>query len=233
LFFSALMTLTEAIEHHRQALAGIVAMLCAWAGLDDGDEVGRLSGPLCRAIFRVLRPAESAVRRLIVVAAHGLVMEPRAVRPAPAGLVIPRSAKGRLSFRLFDPPHRPGRTQVRHRGGPVPRIRLIDTTFDPRVPLFRQFPSAEAAPQPDGTVNAAPLNRRLLAIRRALDDLPREARRYARWLARPLEARRPRLVSPLRFGTPPGHRKESREEVHAILAACDQLARQATAPDSS
>lgn len=227
------MDLAETIEHHRQALAGIVAMLWTWAGLDDGDEAEPLSKGLCRAILRVLRPAESAVRRLIVVAARGLVVKPYATRPAPAGLAVSGHLKGRLSFRLFDPPAREGGSHVRHRGDPVPRIRVIDVSVDPRVPLFRQVPAAAPTPAPDDGVNAALLCRRLLAIKSALDNLSREARRYARWLARPLEERRPRLASTLRAGTPPGHRKGSVEDVQAILAACDVLARQATAPDSS
>ena len=48
---------------------------------------GRREGPtlprrLHRAILRLLRPAESAVRRLIVIAARGLVVPPSPQRPA-------------------------------------------------------------------------------------------------------------------------------------------------------
>jgi hypothetical protein len=65
-----------AIERHRQPLLGIVATLYAMIGLTDDGRIERLSWPLYRAVLAVLRPAEAAVRRLIVVAARGLVVKP-------------------------------------------------------------------------------------------------------------------------------------------------------------
>ena len=41
---------------------------------------------LYAAILLILRPCESAIRRLIIIAARGLVLKPRATRPIPAGL---------------------------------------------------------------------------------------------------------------------------------------------------
>jgi hypothetical protein len=117
--------------------------------------------------------------------------------------------------------------------------------FDARIPLFHQpqlVPAAQApaaqAPKKDdtvadGTVNAKPLCRRLAAIKLALDDLPRQAKRYARWRARPIEARRPRFASPLRPGRPPGHRKRQTHEVDEILKECHWLARTVPAPNTS
>jgi hypothetical protein len=107
--------------------------------------------------------------------------------------------------------------------------------FDPRIPLFRQpdpAPAAQAAKKND-TINAKPLCRRLAAIKGALDDLPRQARRLARWQARPIEARRPRLASPLRLGPPPGRRKRPTHEVHEILKECHWLARNVPVPNTS
>ncbi|MGE3832642.1 MAG: hypothetical protein AB7F76_16750, partial [Parvibaculaceae bacterium] len=98
---------------------------------------------------------------------------------------------------------------------------------------------AAAAPAPDeedpvadDTVNAVPLCRRLAAIRGALEDLRRQARRYARWRARPLGARRPQRTTSLRPGLPPGRRKPT-HEVDGILARCHWLARIAPEPDTS
>jgi hypothetical protein len=107
--------------------------------------------------------------------------------------------------------------------------------FDPRIPLFRQpqpAPAAQAA-EKDDTVNAEPLSRRLSAIKGALDDLPRQARRLARWRARPIEARRPRLTAPLRLGSPPGRRLRPTHEVHEILNECHWLARNVPVPNTS
>jgi hypothetical protein len=111
----------------------------------------------------------------------------------------------------------------------------MDVAFDPRIPLFRPpqpAPAAQASDEND-TVNAKPLCRRLAAIRSALDDLPRQARRLARWRARPIGARRPRLAFPLRLGSPPGRRRRPTHEVHEILNECHWLARNAPVPNSS
>ena len=43
------------------------------------------SAPCHRAVLRVLRPAESAMRRLIVIAARGLVVKVVPSRPMPKG----------------------------------------------------------------------------------------------------------------------------------------------------
>jgi hypothetical protein len=190
-------------------------------------------------VLRVLRPAESAVRRLIVVAAQGLVVKPAKLRPAPQCLKIAGRTGSRISFRLFDPRKRfdwlSGRKPLkRPRLGP--RIRFIDVRFDPRVPLFRQASAAvpvPPVPEPDDTVSARALCRRLMAIKQALDDLPRQARRYARWRAKPFEIRRPRLVSPLRPGKPPGYRKVPAHEVEEILSECRGLANIVPPPNSS
>jgi hypothetical protein len=127
----------------------------------------------------------------------------------------------------------------RRRSGPhpAPRLRILDVAFDPRVPLFRRpaavMPVPEPQPQRDDTVSATSLCRRLAAIRRALSDLPREARRYARWRAKPVAARHPKLGSMLRPGPPPCLRRTSNHQVHAILSECHWLARTVLAGDTS
>jgi hypothetical protein len=185
----------------------------------------------------VLRPAEAAVRRLIIVAARGMVVKPSPMRSAPAGLTISGTGQGRVSFQLFDPRQRFDRAHgpSTRNPRPQPRIRFIDVAFDPRIPLFRQpqpAPAAQASAE-DDTVNAKPLGRRLAAIKRALEDLPRQARRLARWRARPIEARRPRLATPLRLGSPPGRRSRPTHEVHEILNECHWLARTVPVPETS
>jgi hypothetical protein len=230
-----------AIERNREPLLRIVATLFAMIGFTETGAVERLSRPVYRAVLGVLRPAEAAVRRLIIVAARGMVVKPRQRRPAPAGLKISGKVQGRVSFQLFDPRRsdwtygRPARSS-----GPLPRIRFIDIAFDPRISLYRRQQPERAAFVPekddtveDDTVNAIPLCRRLAAIKRALEDLPRQARRFARWRARPIEARRPRLATALRRGPPPGHRKRQTHEVEEILARCHWLARTVPEPNTS
>ena len=79
----------------------------------------------------------------------------------------------------------------------------------------------------DGTVDPGPLIRRLLAITDALQDIPRQARRYARWRDEPIEERHPQRESAMRVGRPPGYRQRTKHEVDEILKECHWLARNA------
>jgi hypothetical protein len=235
MFYGAGMDWTLAIERNRESLLRIVLALFAMIGLREGGTVERLSWPVYRAVLRGLRPAEAAVRRLIIVAARDVVVKPSPVRPAAKGLSR-KGRRGRGSFQLFDPRQRfDGNNGRRYTGvqRAEPRIHFIE--FDPRSPLFRQPPPGAAAPvrAPQDTVNAASLCRRLAAIKHALEDLAAQARRYARWRARPLEKRRPKLASALRPGPPPGHRKRPSHAVDAILSECHWLARSVPQPDTS
>jgi hypothetical protein len=197
-----------AIERNRVPLLRIVATLFAAIGLGQGGHVERLPRMLYRAVLSILGPAEAAVRRLIIVAARDLVAKSRPTRPAPKGLKINRKSQGRVSFRLFD-------TRKR-----------FEWVHDP-------CRTTGERPEPHDTVNAASLCRRLAAIKHALEDLATQARRYARWRARPFERRKPKLTSPLRPGPPPGHRKKPTHEVDHILSECHWLAWSVPAPDTS
>jgi hypothetical protein len=97
----------------------------------------------------------------------------------------------------------------------------------------RPRPAVVPAPPPDGLVNAARLSRRLQALKLALEDLPRQARRMARWRVR--RAAMPGHVfrSPLRPGQPPGRRKRHIHPIDEILADCHALAWEAMKPDTS
>ena len=100
-------------------------------------------------------------------------------------------------------------------------------------PLLRRPLRSRMKPSTDGTVNAGPLCRRLFAIMRALEDLPRQAKRLARWRAQPIEERRPQLWTPLRIGRPPGFRQRQTHEVDEILRECHWLARNVQPLDTS
>jgi hypothetical protein len=221
----------RAIEINQTALARIVAALIAMVGLQAEGALPKLPRPLYRAALSVLRPAESAVRRLIVIAARGVVVKPQAIHPMPAGLALGRRG-GAMSFQLFDARKRFG---VRRRdriatGGP----RVLTFGAGPLVPLFQRRPAVLAEPKrDDGEVSAARLSRRLQAIKLALENLPRQAHRLARWQARRDRMTHPKFKSPLRQGLPPGHRKEPKGEVDFVLRECHALARDALREDSS
>ncbi|MDO8353233.1 MAG: hypothetical protein Q7T14_07195, partial [Aestuariivirga sp.] len=114
-----------------------------------------------------------------------------------------------------------------------PRIHFFGP--DPRVAAL--WPSPQPvdipAPPPDGLVNAERLTRRLQALKLALDDLPRQARRLARWRVRRETAKAPKFRSPLRPGHPPGYRRKQIHEVDEVLAECHWLAWDAMRPDTS
>jgi hypothetical protein len=232
-----------AIERRRVPLIGHVARLFAKIGLAEGVTVGRVSKPVYREVLGILRKAEAAVRRLIVVAARNIVLEPPPERPPRANpentskdkaeAEARPKRKRRPSFNLFDPVKRLAgfvRRKPRRRP-PGPRITIIDLGYDRNGPTIRLFaPPPAVAPvveekEDDGMVDVTRLVRRLLALADALQDIPRQALRLARWQARPKEERRPERWSPLRTGAPPGYRQRAKHEVDEILKECHWLAR--------
>ena len=228
----------KAIERNREALAVVVAGLFAMLGFD-GAAAGRVPQGLRSAVLRVLRPAESAMRRLIVVAARGLVavLGPARAMPAgamPAGAIIGTGGARAPAFQLVDPRRHfalPGKvTFTRH----PPRVFFFGG--DPRVAALPMWsapapaPVAKPAPPPD---DGQRLWRRLQALKLALNDLPRQARRLARWRARRQKLPGATFTSPLRPGTAPGHRRTAVHDVDTILHDCQWLAFDALRPDTS
>ena len=245
----------SAIERNRVPLLGHVAGLFAKIGLAEGVTIERVSKPLYREVLGILRTAESAVRRLIVAAARNIVVEPK---PGLAAQARPKTSskdkdegkrdgkakrKRRPLFNLFDPALNPDLAFLRKfkkMRRPEPKLTIVELGYDrgrPTVRLHGELRSAAPAPAPevekpvdDGTVNAGPLIRRLIAIVDALQDIPRQALRLARWQARPIEERRPERWSPLRPGRPPGYRQRPIHEVDEILKECHWLARNVMPP---
>jgi hypothetical protein len=231
-----------AIKRNSEALKGIIASLFAMLELAGGITVSRIPQSLHSAVRRVLWPAESAVRRLIVIAARGLVVKlppsPPGLRPKPVGKIGKGGGSRLPSFKLFDArknfaPHR--RKFMRN----PPRIAFLSLP-DPTVAAIfaaraARAPAPAAAPVPpsDGLVNAVPLTRRLAALKLALEDLPRQARRMARWRARREAMPSPKFRSPLRPGPPPGRRRKPTHLVDEVLIECHGLAWDALKPDTS
>ncbi len=114
------------------------------------------------------------------------------------------------------------------------------TRLVPRIHVFpydslRPAASPATAPElpPDGRVGAQRLHRRLLALKSALDDLPCQAKRLARWQQRRTASPDHKFLSPLRPGHPPGHRRKPIHEVDEVLIECHGLACDAMRPDTS
>jgi hypothetical protein len=219
----------RAIAVNQEALSRIVAGFVALLAAFEGEL--RLPLGVYRAVALGLFKSETALRRLIVIAARGLTVTLKPQRPMPAGLVIqPKGETSRpMAFQLFDarvsynwveePSHITG-----------PRIRMVDMP-DPRSQFLALFKrpvgglSSEAA-----TLH---LRRRLDATLRALGNIPKEAQRMARWKARRLAMDNAKFVSPMRPGPPPGRDKHSKAEIDLILRECHALAFQAQQVDTS
>jgi hypothetical protein len=159
----------------RHELLGILVALWKMAGLGGGLTIPR---SLHRAVARLLRPAEAATRRLILVLAHKLEVTLAPPRAARLQQRVARPAAWR-NFELADPaPEWPGRSRRAFKGIGVAK---------------------------GGEIFAGRLADRLDALCHALDDLKVQARRMARWQALRRRARaRGAFVSlrPLRPGLP-------------------------------
>ncbi|WP_442580401.1 hypothetical protein ACSBOB_34040 [Mesorhizobium sp. ASY16-5R] len=273
---------TAAIDKNREALKRVLAMLVAMAGLGAGGQFPffrqkgtavqneaqaeksklppalTLPRNLHRAIAKLLRPAEAAVRRLIIVAARGLVitlppLRPRKPKPKPIepllrgfGIAVTVSREDRR------------RAATARRAAELraarPKKRSLPL-FDPLRPWsVRRWPvAADGAPSGmpfrrlpgDDPVDATRISLRLQALAAALDDLPGQANRFARWRARneaaiakeklrqeagiapfrragkPVRFHR---IWPLKPGRPPGWRPKSTHEVQDVLEVVHGLA---------
>ena len=222
-----------AIKRNSEALKGIIEALFAMLGLVGEATVSRIPQTLHSAVLRLLHPAESAMRRLIVIAARGLVVKLAPSRPMPKGPIGKGGGSGRPSFLLFDPRKNFESLRRRTFTRNPPRIHIFGN--DPRVAALWTAPQplADPAAPPDGLVNAARLSRRLHALKLALDDLPRQARRLARWRVRREKVQSLKFRSPLRPGHPPGYRRKAIHEVDEVLIECHGLACDAMKPDTS
>lgn len=214
-----------AVTRNSAALKAIVAPLLALLARHGGKDTHMLPRAIHSAILRVLRPAESALRRLIVIVALDVTLVASPPRPAPA----PRERKERarpapasIAFQLFDPRKRFGQWRVAY-AKQAPRVYMI-APDPPLIPIFQRPLSALPPREPERQVTARHLRLRLGAFTAALDDLPRQAKRLLRWQARRKQKKPPTFIAPLRPGAPPGYRKKPQADVDFILAECHSFA---------
>lgn len=214
--------LAGAIELNCEALLRIAMRLVVMLRPPAGCMTDSIPASLYYRVLRLLRPAESAVRRLIVLEAIGLEPEPERPRkdvPSETSRGGPKAGRDRKpaaqpAFQLFEPfkplPHNPWMTD-----GDMEREQSF--TF-PDLQDFR----------PDEPRDATSLRRRARALLDALIDLPAQARRLARWRLKRL---RPRRLTSLRPGFPPGYRRgRPVDEVDEILRECMSLLAWAETP---
>jgi hypothetical protein len=212
----------KAVERNRLALQGVVAQILGVLAAFGGADVARLPRGVHATILRVLRPAESALRRLIVIAARNVSVKPGPVPDAvtKATKRSPRKQASQMMFPLIDP-RKKFRQQRASRKANVPRIYFIapDAPFVPFAPQPSNPFERLADVAKDRTIGARRICLRIRAFAAALDDIPRQAMRLAR-----LRMRKPNGLRPLRPGKPPGHRKILHYEIDRILSECHNYA---------
>ena len=221
------------IERNCERLVAVLTELFAMAGFGRGG-TALLPRSVCRAVLILLRPAESAARRLIVMAARGLAVTLRPSRVFPAGSGLNRDAGRVAAFCLIDPLKRfapewfEPEVTVPQTGTRISVPGFIDPVFPPQKPVsaFRPIPES------DDLISPNALRRRLIALRHALDNLPRQALRLARWRARRALGKI-RRRSPFRPGFAPGYHRSTPREIDLILADCHHFAHEAWYADTS
>ncbi|MGL4489064.1 MAG: hypothetical protein ACRCU5_06430 [Rhizobiaceae bacterium] len=210
-----------AIDRNRDALLSIIIALMKSLGLAHGGKLTTLPFYLYRKTLYILRPAEAAVRRLIIMAAYEMELRGfNLARLRERGLAK-RGGEGvsrteykedtgshGISFRLFDP--------LKTFTEEAPDYSEFGPSFN------EEYGSTDKTPTP-----AASLGRRLLALKYALDNMSRQARRLTRWYAmrdQALAQNHPHRLSPLRPGFPPGYRKRPVNPIEEVLLDCHSLA---------
>lgn len=203
------------IDRNRTALLTIIVALMASLGLVAGGRLSTLPFFLYRRALLILRPAESALRRLIVIVAHEMALRGVKLRPARRG--------GLAEFLVFSRPNPQA-------GNRLPTFNLIDPLklFGRDAPDLDGFGTGDYSDAPDKTpVPAASLGLRILALKHALENLPQQARRLARWYEQrdlAYSQNLPHRYSPMRPGPAPASRQRNHEEIDKVLLECHLLA---------
>lgn len=202
----------------RSDLRRILAVLWTMAGLGRRDTILR---SLHRAVTRLLRPAEAATRRLIVVLAQKIVVTLKPSRPRQS------ATEGKQSNQPGIPSGQPNHTTQ-------PEARWKDFALADPLPRWRDYASGfpGIVDGPDKEIDGQHLALRFEALNHALDDLNAQALRMARWAALRKRARtrgKFRSIHPLRPGPPADLRgtagkRLKRHELHSILKDAHQRA---------
>ncbi len=208
------------IDRNRTALLTVIVALMGSLGLVSGGRLTTLPFFLYRRALRILRPAESALRRLIMIVAHEMALRGFKLRPA--------QRDGLAEFLVFSRPN--------PRGEPaLPSFNLIDPlkVFGREAPDMDGFYAGENldAQSSEGfdktPMPAASLALRILALKHALENLPRHAKRLARWYEQRDLAYAQNLAhrySPMRPGPAPASQRRKDHEVDEVLLECHLLA---------
>lgn len=227
----------RAIERNFEALESIVLQLFALAGVNSlRPVVDTLPRYLRIRILSILRPAEFAARRLIVMAACKLPLDIGPFRPSAA--TDPSSPPRGEDTKACEQSEPAEVGEGAKEGDETQRIPAF-ILFDPFKPFREPWLTAEqiaalgkpavSAPfapdlPPHELVDARALCLRIAALRNALADFDAHARRLARWRARRAAGSgRPVRLTPFRPGRPPGWVKHPKTEIEELVRECNFL----------
>ena len=228
----------HAIKRNSEVLAGIVADLFVMLGLVGDATVSRISWPAYRAVLRILRPAESTLRRLIVVAARSVVIAPAVARPKRAGAVKPEkrgtSRPGPPSFLTRRPVSCCRAAKSQAGCPPHPLFQYRWRVYNHRVAeSVRQKPPLPPGPNPlTGWSMPPALSAGSKPLRPPWQTFPA---RPNDWCAGGCGRRSQKtpVSKPRSGGRPPGHRRRNTHLVDELLSECDWLALRAAMTDTS
>ncbi len=193
-------------------LAALVTRIAVLVGVAD-----RLPGTLRNQALRLIRPAESMARRLLILMA---VRENGDLSPARGGIARTGPASRRMA-RTASAPRKEG-----HNLPLLDPIRIPTWTSNPpyaklgpriwRLGMEWTYLPQESEAETD--YPAQPVRRRLARLQAVLDDREKHVARMRRWLARRRAADRPGRITPLRIGRPPGYCRRGPDAlVHSAL----------------
>ena len=237
MFYSSEQIWQDAVVRNARALTVVVAQLVGLLAAYGGVGAVRVPRAVHATVLRVLRPAEAALRRLIVVAARDVMVAMVGKKSLPISKVravsVRRSQRlrlqqlglQRLAFQLFDP-----RMRLSTFGQPhvtyakvSPRVSFI-AADPPFVPFAVKPLEPSRDPEPEKQISARRMCFRLQAFSAALADLPKQARRLAAWRVRRANGQQSTFTSPLRPGRPPGFRKVPMFDIDLVLDECHRYA---------
>jgi hypothetical protein len=216
---------TRIIRTNTKALRVVLAEIAALLELAVKGTAVEWPHQVQARVRRLLRPAESALRRLIIIMARDVTVKLPPPRPMPKGLKIKAKGQSQPRFKLYD---------ARKRFRPIDAQKPEDRR-GPRI-RFMALPSPlipAALTQKPRPNRVAGLARRFAALKLAFETLPQQAKRMARWQLRRQAKEKAKFKSPLRPGHPPGHQRRPRFTIDHVLEALHGLAFDALQPNSS
>lgn len=215
----------QVIATQTRELQTVLALIAGLLFADEDMPWRFITRATHRRAMRLLRPARSALRRLIIIIAH-TQLKPLGERPTK-----PISVETSARLTALDAPERLRFTLT----DPQPDWNAVQWAHESQA--HRPFPVLEKPSETDiRDIPTDKLHRQLRQLRSALNNIERHAKRFQRLMMKhhakeQLRNTRPRSIrsAPLKVGLPPGDttRPRTRNAAILVLRDCDYFARKA------